>query len=672
MTVSWGKFGKPVASTRVIANDQNPSWHEWANILVSADEMNATEKLKLQLWDSDKWTADDDLGRVEIDLADIMYNPETKNKMCDRADRFMAADTDENMPGTLTWSVGYFEKTRITQQQLEQQTAAKGVRSKDQLKSHIEELSASKLREARLDGKHKDELHQQKVQDYKELEDNMLISAPPSQDHVSGILGVQIHNITGLEIQKHNKQDKGDEDFEDEDEESELPDSFCTIILNHRKIYKTRTKPKNAKPFFNAGTERFVKDWTTTEVVISVRDSREKEDDALLGVVYLPLRKLFEKRSQVMATYPLAGGVGYGRARISLVWRSIELQLPRNLRGWDYGTIEIKGAVRSKGQLQGSLDHDRIKLRTNLSRTKMQPQDGVWQAKHKDADGCVFLAVRSRYASALVIEFRKNTIGPDKTPAFGVLWLSELTDDEEETKTITIFKGGKKEIARAESCCDYESLGGAGEVIGELEISLRFWRGLSGYHKSHAAKSKNADVRNVMECLDTINDENMADEYSDEEESDSSDDDESYSRSTNSNRDGREEPSEESRTREKLRSHTNQSDNGDGNADQKSNESGALDKIKAPFTKMKELASSTTDLATGDKNIQDDGSRGIRAQVQDYKQNSKQLHRKHRGIMQWKSVRTLDWTGGKAKRAVGRIGEIFEHSEKDQGIETEV
>ncbi len=68
----------------------------------------------------------------------------------------------------------------------------------------------------------------------------------------------------------------GEEDREDDAEQSHnLPDSYCTIMLNHRKVYRTRTKPKNAIPFFNAGTERFVADWRTTEVMISVRDSRE-------------------------------------------------------------------------------------------------------------------------------------------------------------------------------------------------------------------------------------------------------------------------------------------------------------------------------------------------------------------------------------------------------------
>ena len=50
VTCSWGKFGKPVASTRIIESSQEPNWHEFASILVTPEELNAEEKLRLQLF----------------------------------------------------------------------------------------------------------------------------------------------------------------------------------------------------------------------------------------------------------------------------------------------------------------------------------------------------------------------------------------------------------------------------------------------------------------------------------------------------------------------------------------------------------------------------------------------------------------------------------------------
>ena len=58
-------------------------------------------------------------------------------------------------------------------------------------------------------------------------------------------------SIAGLQLQSLNKDRKGD----DGDEEDDLPSSYCTIILNGTKAFKTRTKPKNSGPFFNASVE---------------------------------------------------------------------------------------------------------------------------------------------------------------------------------------------------------------------------------------------------------------------------------------------------------------------------------------------------------------------------------------------------------------------------------
>ncbi|KAI1658894.1 hypothetical protein F4813DRAFT_355067 [Daldinia decipiens] len=670
VTVSWGKFGKPVASTRIITGDDEPNWYEWASILVTPEEVNAEEKLRLQLWDSDKWSADDDLGQVEVDLKSLMKRP---NNFRDREDRFTGQDPDETMPGSLLWSVGYFSKLRITPKELEQQTVDGEIRTHDQLRQHVSELSEHKLREA---GKPSDddEVKQQKAQDYRELEEAMIISAPPPDDFVSGILSIQIHNITGLEVQRLQKEDKGDGgDNEDEAEQNDdMPDSYCTVIFNHKKIYRTRTKPKNSKPFFNAGTERFVRDWRDSEVIISVWDSREREDDPLIGIVYLPLAKVLAKKSQVMENYPLVGGIGYGRARISMVWRSVELKLPPNLRGWDYGTLEIRGFIQAKPDLPRSLTEHRIKIRTNLGKAKMYPENGQWVSKGGKEHEAVFLAVRKRYASAVVIEFRESMLGPDKTAAFAVMWLHEIADEESEIRTLKVWKGSKDGLRKAQSCYDYNGMIDGEQPLGEVELSLKFWRGLSGYHKNYASQAKNNDLRNVMECLDTITDEKLDD---DEDESEHEDDVTSG------------DDSEDETRKKKLRVHTNDDssrsssdDEGEGAGSGTSSSShlsfSDIKKVKKiknifrnPVDGVSEAATSV--LAPGHNNP-DDGSRGVRNQLRDYKDHHKQLHRKHRGIMQWRPAREANHVGEKLSRLKGNISGMFHHGEKDTGVETEV
>lgn len=706
VTVSWSKFGKPVATTRVIVDEQAPDWHEYASILVTPEEIDAEEKLRIQLWDSDKWTADDDLGRVELDLKDLMHNNETRNRIHDREDRFTGENSEEKMAGSLTWSVGYFSKTRITDKQLKQQKFNDKIHTKLELKEHISKTAEHKLREA---GKtaDDDEVQQQKAQDYKELEDSMIISTPPMPEYPSGILSIQIHNITGLAMQKLNKKDKEHhDDMQDEEGEDkdDLPDSYCTIVLNHTKVYRTRTKPKNSKPFYNAGTERFVKDWRDCEVMVSVRNSREREDDPLLGLVYLPLRHVFKDRSQVMENYPLVGGMGYGRARISMVWRSVELKLPAELKGWDVGTLEVRAPIRALGDLDGAMQN-RIKIRTNIGKAKLYPvsgeenssaKSGLWQIKAKkkhrgreaEDEQSVFLAVRRRYASAVILEFRESRLGPDSTPAFAILWLQELPDEEDKKMTLKVWKGGKENLERAEACCGYNGSSKGDvevddvekdseqQVLGEVEVTLRFWRGLSGYHKNYAAKSKNNDLRDVMQCLDTINDEGLVDD---------GDDDSSDSDSSDSDDDGPFDADEKHR-KKKLAVHTNDDDSinsgtdTDGEGKNKlihAGRSGLSDFKKGvkqiPRAPLEGVSTAVTGLVGGGgHNDSDDGSRGLRGQVRDYKDHQKSLHRKHRGVMQWRAAREANHLGGKLGRLKGHVSRLFEHGERQPGVETEV
>ncbi|CAL3969378.1 hypothetical protein PZA11_006061 [Diplocarpon coronariae] len=635
ITCSWGKFGKTMSSTRIIEQDQSPRWDEWAYLLVSPQEIDAEEKLRLQLWDSDKITADDDLGRVEVDLKELMHSTETRNSFCEREDRFKGQDPDENMPGSLTWTVGYFSKIGITSEQLSTQKVDKGIKTTEDLKKDISEVAERKLREATAHDVSK-ETNQQKSQDYKEREDSMICASRPDASHPSGILSVQIHNITGLEVESLQKQDRnGIDDKESEDEESDdLPSSYCTIILNHKKIYMTRTKPKNAKPFFNAGTERFIRDWRNAEVMISVRDSRERENDALLGIVYLPLEKVLYERSQLMDVYPLVGGVGFGRARISMVFRSVELQMPKELLGWDVGTLEIKSPVKPFGLPQDISSH-RIKLRSTIAKVKMTSESGQWF--HKGERKSEFIAYTKRYASALVVEFCKSRVGTDSTAAFAIFWLKDLADDEQKTVNVKVWKGGKENFKRATACVDYGGLDGE-KSLGEIQLTMRFWPGLSGYHKRHAQNRKNSDMRNVMEVLDTVNDE-IEDRSEGVSAPDSSD--------TENDLRG---------TTKKLKPHTNQDSSG-GESDRGS---GIINKVKAR----------ASDLLRD--NDSDDGERGARAQLKDYKAHHKQLHRRHRGIMQWKVARTADWARDKARHGKSKVAGVLEHSEKQTAVETEV
>jgi len=645
VAVGWAKFGKPVWSTRVIVHEMEPVWDETAFIQVSAEELNAEERLRVQLWDSDRTSADDDLGRIEVDLKDLMQNPKSNCKMCDRSDGFLALEGKEEMPGILDWSVGYFPKTRIQVEQLEKQKVKLEVNTFQELKKKISEEASKKLREA-TDRDESNEIDQQKAQMLKDAEgmiyalatdnhalltrlpDAMVISTPPLQHYPTGVFSIQIHNITGLEFEKINKNQGQDDDGDETAEGAEdLPSSYAIIILNHRSIFRTRTKPKSAKPFFSAGTERLVRDWRTTEVMVAVRDSRVHENDPLLGLVYLPLERVFKNRSQVIDNYPLVGGIAYGRVRISMVFRSIQLQLPQELLGWDsYATLEITSSITSK-DLSHDLQDLRLKLRAGVNRGKMYTSESStdegsrWTGKH---DRLVRLAVRKRYCSCLVVEFRKNNLGFDKTPAFAILWLKDIPDEENRTISIPVWKGDSEKLKRAETNCLTDDMG---ERAGSMEIPLKLYRGLGAYHQGLA--SKTPSIEDVFEVLSTANDNQevrtamQGDEESSSSDSDSSDDHERG-------------PKHAASDLVKKLSPNGKTSHGDADDNDGTISSGPIEDIK------------------------------------DYKKHSKQLHRRHRGLMQWKVARTGNYLKTKIEHGKDHMLDGFKHHERDPGIETEV
>lgn len=79
----------------------------------------------------------------------------------------------------------------------------------------------------------------------------------------------------------------------------------------------------------------------STNLIIAVHGDIPNERSEILGVVVLPLASIFSNRSYYRNSLPIVGGVGYGRLKFELMFRSIQGRLPRRLLGWDVGTLEI-------------------------------------------------------------------------------------------------------------------------------------------------------------------------------------------------------------------------------------------------------------------------------------------------------------------------------------------
>ncbi|KAJ3532430.1 hypothetical protein NM208_g8440 [Fusarium decemcellulare] len=612
VSVGWAKFGKVLWTTRVLENEMNPYWDETCFMLVTPQELNIDERLRVQLWDSDRLTADDDLGRIEVPIKELMKSDDTNGRMSTRQDGFRALRSGDNMPGKLEWSVGYYSKTRIQQCQFEQQSHDPEIRSMDQLKEKVDQSCERKLRETMFKEGKKErdvgELEQQKAQELKAEQDAMIISAPPLNEFPSGLFSIQIHNITGLELERLNKRQAANdaEATDEEDAGDGLPSAYCTIILNHRKTFKTRTKPQNAKPFYNAGCERFIRDWREAEVFVTVRDSRLKEDDPLLGIVHLPLAEVLRERSQVMGFWPLSGGYR--------PWTHTPLY------GWQYGTVEVQPTVTVEN-CPKDLRSSKLKFRTSISAAKMYADDGgdegpaTWKSKR---DKPLALAVKSRYSSCLSIAFREKGFFGDDTAAFAVLWLKDIVDEEETELELPVWKG---DFQRATACCLEE----CGEKLGTIKLKLIFWE---APHSRWASRDEH--LRNVVEVIETARD-NLETGRAEKEagivDADGSTGSVHRPASIGSNSD------------------SSSSSSSDSDSDDE--------------------GSGIPDGSAGNK-------QGPVDQLRDYRRRDKRLHRQHRGLMQWKIPRTAKWIKHKLDRVGDKASSVLEHSSKQPGIETEV
>lgn len=172
----------------------------------------------------------------------------------------MGFEDADSMAGTLTWSVAYYEKAKLDKSLKTEKGTADG--EPDALSKEGTE-------------------QQPTAADTKEEADALHI--PPRKDLKSGILSVIIHQVSQLERQnlkgasgKSAKREgtAGQDTDAPEEEGPNLPNSYCELYVNDNMIYKTRTKMYTSMPFFEAGTEVFIRDWTTATVRVAVRDAR--------------------------------------------------------------------------------------------------------------------------------------------------------------------------------------------------------------------------------------------------------------------------------------------------------------------------------------------------------------------------------------------------------------
>ncbi|KIY63684.1 hypothetical protein CYLTODRAFT_493697 [Cylindrobasidium torrendii FP15055 ss-10] len=518
IVAAYAKFGKPLYSTRIILGDLNPVYEETTALLVTNEEIKSDEELSLMLWDSDQHSADDLIGRVQLPVKSLMEN---KNKMTRRKDALAGFEDADNMDGILHWSIGFFDKVPL-RKDLELPPDAEH-QPPDITKTPVE-------REIRPG----DKAPNPGARDLPPPPPDVQRTRP-DPDFPSGVLSVVIHQINNLERQNlggtsgKEREGQAGQDTDDPSEQSaNLPSAYCEIIINDDLVYKTRVKQYTTMPFFEAGTEKFIRDWESTVVRLVVRDSRLREKDPILGVVNLKLKDLFAGSSEVTRLFSLTEGIGFGRMNVSLLFRGVNCKLPPAALGWDTGTVEILAPISldisapvesSPSQLSPSkLSSAKLVLSTTDSSETVPASsspastgsDIVWDS----FDDILRLPVYSRYSTSLTFEVTGGSFLRKSAMGMAVLWLKDLTDDIEQDIEIPLVVS--KDLRQLRQNVVYE-LEGEGilkgrmheavakthdvHVVGYIRTRIRLSRGLDEDHEKHA---KTQARRHAFETYDHV------------------------------------------------------------------------------------------------------------------------------------------------------------------------
>ncbi|KAK6225808.1 c2 domain-containing protein [Colletotrichum tabaci] len=684
ITVAWSKFSKPQFCTRVIQDDLNPVFEESCGLLVTADLIKADEQLSVELWDSDRSSADDVVGKVELSIQKLIQHP---GKMFPQVSKLAGVKAETTMPGELHWEVGFFGKTQFRKAL---RTDGKDVNLPPELKD-------------------KKELQDEKGTIETEEED-AVEHTPPDPLWPSGILSIVIHQIVGLElanVKGSNGKRKGRE-YEParldagevkEEQGSKLPSSYCTILVNDELVYKTRTKAVSSQPIFNAGTEKFIRDWRSGVVTITVRDSRNRQHDPIIGVVPLKLSDILQTGSEATRWYPLDGGVGYGRIRISLLFRSVELRLPPTQLGWDVGTFEFTspeitaigyGHIKTKIRLRTGGSSASVKRDTC---NKLEDQEGFsWDISGENKHDKIRLPVRYRYRSPVFFEFHPP--GKRHAEAFASLWLQDFPDQEERDFDIPIWKCDKG-LRLSQNYITEENFKNIPDIrieeLGRLKFRGRF---STGTDRDHVKFVTSNDSRETIETWEACFAEGVRGEEVKTEVPPAvqrlHDESLTHGRDVLAQADPKEKEkwlskdgTDWSTAFGKDPTHLIDGEQEDLNSEGRDDFDEDFDDDDDSSDLDLGIADASTRGSDGTRQSTDSNasetpsnaskkSNGPIQAYKDYKSRSRDLHRQHRGLMQWRPMRNVQFAKNEAKFAVRKITKLGALNGRKPDVETEV
>ncbi len=184
--------------------------------------IKADEQLSVELWDSDRHTADDVVGKIELSLQKMIQHP---RKMYPQVSRLQGMESDSSMPGKLHWEVGYFSKPAF-------RAAMRSDGKDSNLPEQLRDKPEFQDEKGNLDSPEAD----------------AVAHTPPDPLWPSGICSVVIHQIVSLELEnvKGTQGKRRGREYEPakpageikQEEGGKLPNSYCTILFNDSLVGK--------------------------------------------------------------------------------------------------------------------------------------------------------------------------------------------------------------------------------------------------------------------------------------------------------------------------------------------------------------------------------------------------------------------------------------------------
>lgn len=413
------------------------------------------------------------------------------------------------------------------------------------------------------------------------------------------------------------------------------------------------------------------------------------------------LSDILVNASQITRLYSLEQGLGYGRIRFSVLFRAVEAKLPQNLIGFDTGTLIVQDVTVKMSDSDSKLELSKCELRMKITKPSHEEKIARKEGESRD-DGSVAwtpagddpnlrgLPVRTRYSAALQLSFKDVSTAASfkgsatKRKAFAVLWLRDIADNEERTLEVPLWHAPSGDYSRLKM--NYSPPDGNLDTwdddkekvqrVGSVWIGLCFKPGIGeGHHDTMSggggAKRKEAwdaytreREGGLRESVGEVGSDNRDEERRPENlakadstggvhsESDSS----TYAESIPGHP---ESPSARSPPQLNTEVSSSAVENEETN-----------DQLPNLQRQAGAEHDDTHQVSDGEN---DHGhKRGPIERFRDWRQHEKELHREHRGIMQAKPARTVEWVKDNIEDGAHHVKERFSMKSRKPGVETEV